>query len=78
VNVVNFYKEAVGELLRLKQEIFMPLVHRVKKSRWILVMRWPRFLFPVTLGLGSTSHDGLDDIHVIGGATFGVPLAPLR
>ena len=32
----------------------------------------------MTLGLGSIAHDGLDDIHVIGGATFGVPLAPLR
>jgi len=32
----------------------------------------------VTLGLGSIAHDGLDDIHIVGGATFGVPLAPLR
>jgi hypothetical protein len=33
VNVVNFYKEAVGELLRLKQEIFMPLVYRVEEEQ---------------------------------------------
>ena len=33
-------KEAVRELLRVKQEVFMPLVHGWEKRRWILGMRW--------------------------------------
>jgi hypothetical protein len=36
-------KEAVRELLRVKQEVFMPLVHRVGEAQVILIMRRRRF-----------------------------------
>jgi len=33
LNGAYFYKEAVGELLRVKQEVFMPLVHLVEEGQ---------------------------------------------
>jgi len=36
-------KEAVRELVRVNQEVFMPLIHRPEKGRSILAMPWRRF-----------------------------------